>query len=75
MKTIAQVWSTPNILPGYDFTVNVTTGIDKMGKITGCVNHRAKTQDDADTLANNINTYWVENKAFPPIGMFPQMIG
>lgn len=75
METIAVVWDTPNIIPGYDFTVNATTGIDNSGKITGSTNHRAKTQYDANKLANDINEYWKEKKEFPPIGMFPQMVG
>lgn len=75
MDTIAQVWDTPNIMPGYDFTVNAITGIDGKGHITGFVNHRAKTQDDAQKLANDINKYWKEKKEFPPSDMFPQMVG
>lgn len=74
METIAQVWHTPNILPGYNFTVNITTGIDKSGRTTGFTNHRAKTKDGADKLAEDINRYWNEKKAFPPIDMFPQMV-
>lgn len=72
---IAVIWDTPNIVPGYDFTVHAITGKDSNGVITGFTNHRAKTKEDAVKLANDINKYWNEKNEFPPCGLFPQMVG
>jgi hypothetical protein len=74
MEKIAVVWESPNIHPGYNFTVNVTTGLYDNGKIAGMSNYRAKTREGAEDLANAINAFWIKNNKFPPAGMFPQFV-